>query len=187
MTLVFSDFRRSFLFLTLIVVSQTSAKPGNSASTPVGSSPTNPCQNVYFSLHAGTPNKKIGTLIQEMKKQLMHDRNDVSIIKARNNTSCKGMFTINYHFPFHLFGIVTQIKEVQRILILSGKYTETLLREINETLLEMQNDIASIKENKTLIESRHTCTEGKRQMEKLVMLSTKSYDSRANPFMSSNS
>ena len=36
----------------------------------------------------------------------------------------------------------------------------------------MQNDIASIKENKTLIESRHTCTEGKRQMEKLVMLST---------------
>ena len=100
MTLVFSDFRRSFLFLTLIVVSQTSAKPGNSASTPVGSSPTNPCQNVYFSLHAGTPNKKIGTLIQEMKKQLMHDRNDVSIIKARNNTSCKGMFTINYHFSF---------------------------------------------------------------------------------------
>ena len=51
----------------------------------------------------------------------------------------------------------------------------------------MQNDIASIKENKTLIESRHTCTEGKRQMEKLVMLSTKSYDSHANPFMSSNS
>ena len=98
MTLVFSDFRRSFLSLTLIVACQTSAKPGNSASTPVGSSPTNRCTNVYFSLHAGTPNKKIGTLLQEMKIQLMHVKNDVSIIKARNNTSCKGMFTIDYHF-----------------------------------------------------------------------------------------
>ena len=81
-----------------IVVSQTSAKPGNSVSTSVGSSPTNRCKNVYFSLHAGTPNKKIGTLLQEMKIQLMHVKNDVSIIKARNNTSCKGMFTIDYHF-----------------------------------------------------------------------------------------
>ena len=97
MTLVFSDFRRSFLFLTLVMVSQTSAKPGNSASTPVGSSPTNRCKNVYFGLHAGTPKKKIVTL-QEMKKQFMHVKNDISIIKARNNTSCKGMFTINYHF-----------------------------------------------------------------------------------------
>ena len=86
-----------------------------------------------------------------------------------------------------MFGIVTLIKEVVRILILSEESKETLLREIKETLLEMQNDIASIKENKTLIESRHTCTEGKRQMEKLAMLSTKSYDSHANPFMSSNS
>nr|XP_058969964.1 ficolin-2-like [Pocillopora verrucosa] len=72
-----------------IVACQTSAKPGNSAGTPVGSSPTNRCKNVYFSLHAGTPNKKIGTLLQEMKIQLMHVKNDVSIIKARNNTSCK--------------------------------------------------------------------------------------------------
>ena len=119
MTLVFSDFRRSFLSLTLIVACQTSAKPGNSASTPVGSSPTNRCKNVYFSLHAGTPNKKIGTLLQEMKKQLMHVKNDVSIIKARNNTSCKGMFTILSFFPFHLFGIVTQIREILWILILS--------------------------------------------------------------------
>ena len=96
MTLVFSDFRRSFLSLTLIVACQTSAKPGNSASTPVGSSPTNRCKNVYFSLHAGTPNKKIGTLLQEMNKI------KVSIVKARN-ILCKGMFTLDHHFSFPLF------------------------------------------------------------------------------------
>ncbi|XP_066018350.1 microfibril-associated glycoprotein 4 [Pocillopora verrucosa] len=71
-----------------------------------------------------------------MKIQLMHVKNDVSIIKARNNTSCK-------------------------------ESTETLLREIKETLLEMQNDIASIKENKMLSESRHTCTEVKKNCAEL--------------------
>ena len=118
MTLVFSDFSEPtfnkyddscFLrFLSqfsvldpYIVVSQTSAKPGNGVSTSVGSSPTNRCKNVYFSLHAGTPNKKIGTLLQEMNKQLMHVKNDVSIIKARN-ILCKGMFTLDHHFSFPL-------------------------------------------------------------------------------------
>ena len=74
-----------------------------------------------------------------MKKQLMHVRNDVSIIKARNNTLCKGMFTIDYHFflSIRLEFSITQIKETQRILILSEKSTETLLREIKETPLEM--------------------------------------------------
>lgn len=64
-----------------------------------------------------------------MKKQLTHVKNDISIIKARNNTSWK-------------------------------ESTETL-REIKEKLLEMQNDIAAIKENKTLSESQHNCTESK--------------------------
>lgn len=62
-----------------------------------------------------------------MEKQLTHVKNDISIIKARNNSSWK----------------------------------KTLLREIKEKLLEMQNDIAPIKENKTLSESQHNCTESK--------------------------
>ena len=54
-------------------------------SSPVSSTPTKHCNNVYYSLSLGTANKKIETLLQKMKKQLPYVQNDISIIKERNN------------------------------------------------------------------------------------------------------
>ncbi len=77
MTCVSSGFRCSLLFLALFVTSQTLAKPGNSAnSTPVSSTATKQCNNVYNSFYAGT-NKKIETLLQEMKEQLTQVQDDI--------------------------------------------------------------------------------------------------------------
>ena len=89
MICVSSGFRCSLLFLALFVASQTFAKPGNSAnSTPVSSTTTKHCNNVYNSFYAGT-NKKIETLLQEMKKQLTHVENEINILKG-NKTSLNG-------------------------------------------------------------------------------------------------
>ena len=90
MTCVSSDhFRYSLLFLVLFVASQALAKPGNNAkSTPVSSTATKHCNNVYNSFYAG-PNKKIETFLQEMKTQLTHVEDDINILKG-NKTSEKG-------------------------------------------------------------------------------------------------
>jgi len=91
MTCVFSDFRCSLLFLVLFVAIQaTSAKPGNDAnSTPVSSSATKHFNNaVYNSFYAG-PNKKIETILQEMKTQLTQVEDDINILKG-NKTLEKG-------------------------------------------------------------------------------------------------
>ena len=93
MTCVSSGFRFSLLFLALFVTSQTLAKPGNSANgTPVRPSATKHCNNVYNSFYAG-PNKKIETILQEMKKQLTKQltqvQDDINILKG-NKTSVKG-------------------------------------------------------------------------------------------------
>ncbi|XP_078356719.1 ryncolin-1-like isoform X1 [Oculina patagonica] len=88
MTCVFPSLRCSLLFLALFVTSQTLAKPGNSAnSTPVSSTATKQCNNVYNSFYAG-PNKKIETILQEMKKQLTQVQDDINIFKG-NKTSVK--------------------------------------------------------------------------------------------------
>ena len=71
------------------MASQTLATPGNSAnSTPVSSTATKHCNNVYSSFYAGT-NKKIETILQEMKKQLTQVQDDINILKG-NKTSVKG-------------------------------------------------------------------------------------------------
>ncbi len=89
MTCVPSGYRCSMLFLALFVASQTLAKPGNSAnSTPVSFTATKHCNNVYNSFYAG-PNKKIETILHEMKKQLNHVEDE--IIK-RNTTLVKGKY-----------------------------------------------------------------------------------------------
>ena len=89
MICVSSGFRCSLLFLALFVASQTLATPGNSAnSTPVSSTGTKQCNNVYNSFYAG-PNKKIETILQEMKKQLTQVQDDINILKG-NKTSVKG-------------------------------------------------------------------------------------------------
>ena len=91
MTYVSSDFRCSLLFLVLFLASQASAKPGNNAnSTPVSSSATKHCNNVYNSFYAG-PNKKIETFLQEMKTQLTHVEDGINILKG-NKTSAKGKY-----------------------------------------------------------------------------------------------
>jgi len=73
----------------LFVASQTLAKPGNNAnSTPVSSSATKNCNNVYNSFYAG-PNKKIETILQEMKKQLTQLQDDINILKV-SKTTVKG-------------------------------------------------------------------------------------------------
>ena len=92
MTSVSSNFRCSLLFLVLFVASQSFAKPGNNANnTPIGSTATKHCNNVYNSFYAG-PNKKIETFLQEMKTQLTHVEDDINILKG-NKTSEKGKYT----------------------------------------------------------------------------------------------
>ena len=93
MTCVFSGFRCSLLFLVLFLVSQALAKPGNNAnSTPVSSSATKHCNNVYNSFYAG-PNKKIETILQEMKNQLTQLQDDIDILKE-NKTVVKGKISV---------------------------------------------------------------------------------------------
>ena len=70
-------------------MSQTLAKPGKhvATSTPIPSIDTQHCNNVYF---YEAPNKKIETLLQEIKI-------DIDILK-RNNTSAKGTDSIRSVF-----------------------------------------------------------------------------------------
>ena len=83
MTCVFSGFRCSLLFLVFFLVSPASAKPGNNAnSTPVSSSATKHCNNVYNSFYTG-PNKKIETVLQEIKRQLTQLQDDFNISSRR--------------------------------------------------------------------------------------------------------
>ena len=73
----------------LFVAIQALAKPENNAnSTPVSSSATKHCNNVYNSFYAG-PNKKIETILQEIKKQLTQLQDDINIPKV-NKTTVKG-------------------------------------------------------------------------------------------------
>ena len=89
MTCVFSGFRCSLLSLVLFVAIQALAKPENNAnSTPVSSSSTKHCNNVYNSFYAG-PNKKIETILQEIKKQLTQLQDDINISRG-NKTTVKG-------------------------------------------------------------------------------------------------
>ena len=89
MTSVSSGLRCTLLFLVLFVASQTLAKPENNAnSTPVSSTATKHCNNVYNSFYAG-PNKKIETILHEMKKQLTRLQDDINILKG-NKTTVKG-------------------------------------------------------------------------------------------------
>ena len=71
------------------MASQALAKAGNNAnSTPVSSSATKHCNNVYNSFYAG-PNKKIEIILQEMKKQLTQLQDDMDVLKG-NKTAVKG-------------------------------------------------------------------------------------------------
>ena len=88
MSCVSSSFRCTLLFLVLFVASQALTKPGNNANS--SSSATKHCNNVYNSFYAG-PNKKIETILIEMKTQLTHVENEINILKG-NKTSEKGKY-----------------------------------------------------------------------------------------------
>ena len=75
----------------LFLASQALAKPGdNTNSTPVSSAATKHCNNVYNSFYAG-PNKKIETILQEMKTQLTQLQDDIDVLKGKT-TTVKGKF-----------------------------------------------------------------------------------------------
>lgn len=78
-----SGFPISLLFLGLFVFSQTLAKPGNNAAVTKQYN-----VNVYNGCSAG-PEKKIETILQEMKKQLTQLQDDINILKG-NKTTVKG-------------------------------------------------------------------------------------------------
>ena len=76
-------FLGSFPFLTLFVTGQTLAKPSTSTSAnQSGLVNTKKCNNVYF---YEAPNKKIESMLQEVKKQLTHMQNDLDIIREKKN------------------------------------------------------------------------------------------------------
>ena len=78
-------FLGSFLFLTLFVTSQTSAKPATRTNAnQSGLVNTKKCNNVYF---YEAPNKKIESMLQEVKKQLADMQNDIDIIKDKKNAT----------------------------------------------------------------------------------------------------
>ena len=88
MSCVSASFLRCILvFFTLFAI-QTLAKPGKTAVKNGTPKPTaiRHCNNVYF--YAG-PNKKIETLLHEMKKQLAQVQKDINILKG-NKSSVKG-------------------------------------------------------------------------------------------------
>ena len=92
MICVSSGLRCSLLFSALFsMASQTFATPGSNAnSTPLSSTATKHCNNVYNSFYAGT-NKKIETILQEMKKQLIQVQDEINILKG-NKTLEKGNY-----------------------------------------------------------------------------------------------
>lgn len=85
MTCFSLGFLGSFLLLTLFVTGQTLAKPSTSTSgNQSGLVNTKNCNNVYF---YEAPNKKIESMLQEVKKQLAHMQNDLDIIREKKNAT----------------------------------------------------------------------------------------------------
>ena len=85
MTCFSLGFLGSFLFLTLFATSQTLAKPTTSTNgNQSGLVSSTKCNNVYF---YEAPNKKIESILQEVKKQLAHMQNDLDIIKEKKNAT----------------------------------------------------------------------------------------------------
>ena len=81
-------FLGSFLFLTLFITSQTLAKPTTGTSgNESGLVNTKKRNNVYF---YEAPNKKIESMLQEVKNQLAHMQNDLDIIKGKKNATKLG-------------------------------------------------------------------------------------------------
>ena len=79
-------FRFSFPSLALFLISQTLANVSKVIPVPTAAKQ---CGNVYNSFYAG-PNKKIETILQDVKKQLAQIQDDINFLKG-NKTSVKGI------------------------------------------------------------------------------------------------
>lgn len=83
MNFVSLSFLSSLLFLAFFVTNQVSAKPGNSKTKPIK---TKKCNNIYF---YEAPNKKMETMLKDIKKQLAHMQTDINILKGKQNPKAK--------------------------------------------------------------------------------------------------
>ena len=83
MNFVSLSFLSSLLFLAFFVTNQVSAKPGNSKTKPIK---TKKCNNIYF---YEAPNKKMETMLKDIKKQLAHMQTDINILKGKQDPKGK--------------------------------------------------------------------------------------------------
>ena len=83
MNFVSLSFLSSLLFLASFVTNQVSAKPGNSKTKPIK---TKKCNNIYF---YEAPNKKMETMLKDIKKQLAHMQTDINILKGKQKPKGK--------------------------------------------------------------------------------------------------
>ena len=78
----------SLMIFYVLVKTQALAKPANrlakTTASPIG---TQHCNNVYF---YGAPNKKIATMLKEIKEKLGQLQTDINILKG-NNSNENGM------------------------------------------------------------------------------------------------
>ena len=118
-------FRCSLLFLVLFLASQASAKQGNNAnSTPVSSPTTKHCNNVYqISFYAG-PNKKIETILQEIKKQLTQLQDDIDVLKG-NKTTVKGEICFLLNCEFCLLKLLGFTELISSLFLVHLRLCET--------------------------------------------------------------
>ena len=109
-------------------------------SSPVSSTPTKHCNNVYYSLSLGTANKKIETLLQKMKKQLPYVQNDISIIKERNNKHPDGSIDPDGSGAFNLF-----FDQQQQPIRLGGRGGWTVFQKRLDGLVEFHRSLTDSK------------------------------------------
>ena len=85
MSCVSLGFLGSFLYLALFVTRQTLAiNPTLSTSGSSGLVDRKKCNNVYF---YEAPNKKIESMLQEVKKKLAHMQNDIDFLVGKKNAT----------------------------------------------------------------------------------------------------
>ena len=126
----------SFPFLALFLTSQTLANVSKVTPAPTAAKQ---CGNVYNSFYAG-PNKKIETILQDVKKQLTQIQDDINFLKG-NKTSVKGILRsilwLLYELNFQTFSFrnpknfAKRIRRKGRLLRNTDKLLKGTANELN--------------------------------------------------------